>query len=100
MANERVMPKEDIEDITRALTATSPSMKITKNAKGDRVASGAGASSPMAVKSYAGKRLRHNKVLFVPKVGAEIIGEKGDLFDDIPLDKKRKVVWMDNDFET
>lgn len=97
--NKENVSTADIDDVTRALVGEGVAQSITKDKNISTVKTGIEKQSPLNVKSFLGKRLKHNKSVWIHQMGTILVAAKGELFDDIPLEKKQLVAWFDSDFE-
>ena|ERR1044072_7943695 len=95
------IPKEDLEAINRSFENDQSAQAITKDPSGERVSAEQKEVNPKTyvLGSFGGRILKHQKSV-IPKGGKQIfVGNRGDLFDDIPEHLRNQVGWLESDFE-
>lgn len=100
MKRGKEIPKEDLELINKSFRNDSV-QSISKNGAGVKIGAEQkpGQKSPFVIGSFWGRRLKYQKSV-VPVRGPQvIIGEQGQLWDDIPESLRAQVAWLESDFE-
>ena len=95
------IPEKDLKDINDSFKKGAESQIINKTTMGSPVSSKSDIvnSKGYIFKDFRGKTLKHNKSV-IPVGGKQTtIGTKGQKFNDIPEDQRKRVTWFDSDFE-
>jgi len=99
MKNNRI-PEKDLKLINDAFAQTGPVETLGKNSSGKIVAASRKVvnDKSIVIQDFSGRVLRGQKSLVTGK-NQVVIGVKGQKFDDIPLETRKLVVWLESDFE-
>lgn len=97
------IPKEDLDLINKSFQKTESVDTISKkgmakvvSVKKEEVNK---VSHTIRSTDFRGRVLKHAKSL-IPVGGTQLlIGKKGQLFDDIPEEQRKRIMWSESDFE-
>lgn len=102
MDRKNKIPETDMKDINDTFKKDAPADTLKKGPTGGKV------SQPKkeivnkkgyVFNDYGGRVLKHGKSL-IPKGGKQVvIGCRGQRYDDIPLEQRKRVAWFDSDFK-
>lgn len=95
------IPKEDLKAINDSFKKNSKANIITKDAGGHIIAPGNAIVNPRGyvIKDYRGRILRQNIWAIPPGGEQKVVGSKGQMYDNIPLELRELHAWSDSDFE-
>ena len=94
------IPKEDLKLINDSFKNSGPAPTLIKDASGNlKKAVKAIPDTPhFVLESFRGRTLKQNKSL-LPVDGPQVmIGKAGQLYDDIPLEQRKRIYWSESDF--
>jgi len=96
------IPAQDLMDINKSFESGNSTEIINKGASGEQVSALREVNKDpksYALKDYRGRILKHRKSV-IPKGEAQVtVGVKGQKFEDIPEELRKRVSWEDSDFE-
>lgn len=96
------IPEKDLKDINDSFKKDAKADTLKKGVTGNRVSQPKKESvnqKGYIFNDFGGRILKHSKSL-IPAGGRQVvIGHKGQKYDDIPLEQRKRVVWSDSDFE-
>lgn len=96
------IPEKDLEDINASFKKDASAETLKKGSMGDKVSSPSKENvneKGYVFQDFGGRVLKHSKSV-IPKGGKQVIvGEKGQRYDDIEMEQRKKVVWLESDFE-
>ena len=94
------IPEEDIEAINESFK-TGESETLAKNATGNLIDAKKKVVNEKTItfQDFSGRVLRHQKSIIRRSGVHQIIGVKGNKYDDISLDNRNLVTWFESDFE-
>ena len=97
---EVAIPKEDLQIINRILNPSSEiqSISMRVNGKVSEVKKEFH-SRGYIIQDFRGRIVKH-QISVIPKDGSQIIvANAGDKYDEIPVDKRKMVIWSESDFQ-
>ena len=100
MKRTHKIPEEDIEAINESFK-TGESETLAKNATGNLIDAKKKVVNDKTItfQDFSGRVLRHQKSIISRSGVHQIIGVKGNKYDDISLDNRNLVTWFESDFE-
>jgi len=100
MKRTHKIPEEDIDAINESFK-TGESETLAKNATGHTVDAKKKVVNEKTItfQDFSGRVLRHQKSIIRRSGAHQIIGVKGDEYDDITLENRKLVTWFESDFE-
>ena len=92
--------KDDVKMINDSFSVKKPVETISANAKGKIIKPKKQIVNVKgyAIESFWGRTLKHNKSVIPCGERQLLIGKKGQKFEDIPEELRKKVVWSESDF--
>ncbi len=102
MVRERSVPEVDLKLINDSFKAdASPVETLGKDSSGRLLDAKRQVvnKNGYTISDFTGRKLIHTKSL-VPVTGPQfIVGVKGQRYEDIPIDLRQQIVWVESDFE-
>ncbi len=102
MKGKKEIPKKDLKLINDSFAKDAPADTIKKDPLGEKLSQPSKETvnqKGYVFNDFRGRVLKHNKSL-IPKGGTQImIGQKGQSYDDIPLEQRKRIMWTESDFE-
>lgn len=100
VSKDKGIPEEDLKAINDSFSESGPVETIEKNKDGAMVSAKRKIvnDKKFVIKDFSRKVLKHQKSIFYAGKGLVVIGVKGQMYSDIPLEKRNLVPWFDSDF--